>query len=522
MEKLRKFCLRMIAGIGSLIFLFLTYYSWRYTAELGMDEITNVRYDRIWMAAAGILAVWPVVLLLGKTADKLTDRAVQITAVIVSLAAAAGLLVFAGSAHAYSIADQWQVYDAAVKLYYRDYEGLLGNQYLTGYPYQLALAELFKGIFRITGGTEPVRIHYVQSLCAGLSIYAGFGITRELFHNRLAELLYLFCAVCFLPMGLYTLFVYGETLGVLGALLGILFFLKMNRQQEQKPYLIIGWGTAAGAVMIAAVIARSPLMIVWIAMSVIQLLLFLKNRRVLPLVMMLVILVISVGGRQLMMYSLEEKVGIELGEGMPVMAWLPMAFGAGPEGNSGPGSYNAYNWTLYEQSGYDKAVTAEAARQELAECFRIWKEKPGEMVSFFREKILNQWNEPSCGAFEMTRFTNDAEPWVDAVYSGPTKNMLYAFLDRYQAAAYLAILVFFISLFRGEQDGSCYLIGLILIGGFLFSAIWEAKSRYVYPYMVIALPYMAIGLTMCYSGLGALLRKLKEFLWEHLNGWAKK
>ena len=34
MAKLREFCLKFIAVVGALIFLFLTYYAWRYTMRM--------------------------------------------------------------------------------------------------------------------------------------------------------------------------------------------------------------------------------------------------------------------------------------------------------------------------------------------------------------------------------------------------------------------------------------------------------------------------------------------------------
>ena len=36
---------------------------------------------------------------------------------------------------------------------------------------------------------------------------------------------------------------------------------------------------------------------------------------------------------------------------------------------------------------------------------------------------------------------------------------------------------------------------IILVGGVLFSLLWEAKTRYIFPYMIYMLPCAAIGLT---------------------------
>ena len=40
-----------------------------------------------------------------------------------------------------------------------------------------------------------------------------------------------------------------------------------------------------------------------------------------------------------------------------------------------------------------------------------------------------------------------------------------------------------------------YLFMIYFIGGFLFSLLWEAKPRYVFPYVYLCLPLAAVGLS---------------------------
>jgi hypothetical protein len=40
-----------------------------------------------------------------------------------------------------------------------------------------------------------------------------------------------------------------------------------------------------------------------------------------------------------------------------------------------------------------------------------------------------------------------------------------------------------------------YVLLIGVYGGFLFSLIWEAKSRYILPYFIMMIPYAAIGIT---------------------------
>ena len=48
-----------------------------------------------------------------------------------------------------------------------------------------------------------------------------------------------------------------------------------------------------------------------------------------------------------------------------------------------------------------------------------------------------------------------------------------------------------------------YLLLIGVFGGFLFTLIWEAKTRYAFPYYILMIPYAAIGIDL-------LLKKINE------------
>ena len=83
--------------------------------------------------------------------------------------------------------------------------------------------------------------------------------------------------------------------------------------------------------------------------------------------------------------------------------------------------------------------------------------------------------------------------WLAAWYSDKGYEISCEILNQIQNMMYIGILLYYIYLLRGRRPEWEYLPGLILIGEILFSLLWEAKSRYVYPYIVIAIPAMAMG-----------------------------
>lgn len=55
--------------------------------------------------------------------------------------------------------------------------------------------------------------------------------------------------------------------------------------------------------------------------------------------------------------------------------------------------------------------------------------------------------------------------------------------------------IFFLLIIRRRDYNSIesYVLLIAVFGGFLFSLMWEAKTRYVMPYLFMQIPYMAIG-----------------------------
>ena len=48
--------------------------------------------------------------------------------------------------------------------------------------------------------------------------------------------------------------------------------------------------------------------------------------------------------------------------------------------------------------------------------------------------------------------------------------------------------------YRKNLSNDILLLVICFIGGFLFHTIWEAKSRYIIPYIIVLMPITAIAL----------------------------
>jgi hypothetical protein len=89
-------------------------------------------------------------------------------------------------------------------------------------------------------------------------------------------------------------------------------------------------------------------------------------------------------------------------------------------------------------------------------------------------------------------------------------------MNRYQFILYFGTAVMTTVSFLRKQKKAALenrLLLIAIVGGFLFSIIWEAMSRYVLPYVVYMIPLAAVG--MWY--LQELLEKAIAFLYNKYN-----
>lgn len=132
---------------------------------------------------------------------------------------------------------------------------------------------------------------------------------------------------------------------------------------------------------------------------------------------------------------------------------------------------------------------------------------------FYKEKIQEQWNEPTFCSLVMTAtFEQPPTGMVEKLYYGEWQQNYRDYTNRYLTVLYLGVILYCVIGLVQKRDILQCLLLIGVIGGFLFSILWEAKSRYVLPYIVLLIPYMALGLSALQAGLGSALGRLGKTL----------
>lgn len=511
MIKLQRVCLKIIACMGVLIFGYLAFYAWTSSARIyAYSEAAVWSEDRIWKNLLFTMGVLLMSAAIGVLTDRLNDRLLHAAAVIVSLTVTIVCCILAGAARAYPTADQIYVYEAAVNFFTGDYTNIQTEWYFNACPYQLGLGLLYGILMKAFGRTDYFVIQYTQAVCAGVIVYSAFRLTRELFRNRKASAAVLFCTASFLPIYLYTLYLYGETLGVCFAMLGLLFWLSANNRKTRKKGVTGLYWVLSALCLILCYTARLALIIVLIAMVIMALLKAFLDQRWKLLGLTMLILFLALGGQKQLVAYMETKADVELADGMPAILTVAMGIQDEDENGTGPGSYNAYNLWLYFGCGFDGESAASEAFSNIRQTLYRWSQDPAYMVNYMNQKVLNQWNEATYGAFFMTAEQQDPKEWVNDFYRGTEGDRWYEFLNLYQGMLYAMIFLYFVKLLGETDDIFSFVPGVLLIGEFCFSMLWEAKSRYIYPYIVMAMPCLARSLIYCTETFQEYISKRKN------------
>lgn len=493
--KLIRAANRVVQLTGGAILLALTWYSLRYTQYMaprqGYEYPVDTKDTAGWnlLAAALVLGLTGAGLALekrlGERAWKWLDRCALGLSMLWQ-----GVWSFwwIGAADRCPKGDQESVFKAAAGYLAGDYHSLGKNGYCEIYPHQLGLASLEELIFRIAGRAD---YHVIQAIFAVMAVgivVCIHGILKESSgHGTVRILGTLAAGACVAPV-FYTCWVYGELPFVFFALLAAWMLARYLRKG--------GSGALAGFVAAAAlgVLVRKNALILVAAFGLAGGVYALarRDRKVGVAVLLAVIVPNLCYGGVYKMYEL--RSGCAHAEGMPANGYIHIGL-METEGRCG-WDYLDSSRPYYENgrnTDKTRAVYAEMIAQRLAEM----GSQPGYTAAFFKSKILSQWNAPLYQSMYFNYVHEEVHnekvtAFLDRLSGDLFDELLWA-ADRLQFVIYLGALAYFALCVKKDSNPMRHLLAVTVIGGFLFSVIWEAKTRYVFPYYMMMFPMAALG-----------------------------
>lgn len=368
-------------------------------------------------------------------------------------------------------------------------------------PQQYGLAFLYECIWWIWESYHFVQYFNVAFLL--MIIFFGCRISDCLFENARLNLYTILVINMFLPAFFYINFVYGEVGCVAMSLCSVWAVLKWMKTGKVR-FMVV-----ASLTMALAVLVRMNMIIVAIALAITLFIFVLKHKSWKACVLAILLFVLPMGSIELVEISYELRSGLEVGDGIPVS--LNVAMGM-QESWHGAGVYNAYNHTrFWNEGGGDTAVADEVGKAYIAGRLQEFKSDPAMARFFYQSKIWQQWNEGSFGSLLMTN-DFEAAPFAPAqeIYGGSLKNITQNYMERYLFVIYFMALVYSVYGLLFEKELRKTILPMVVIGGMIFSLLWEAKPRYVFPYVTVLLPAVAAGIQICHLTVEKLVAIIKS------------
>lgn len=389
-------------------------------------------------------------------------------------------------------ADQVHVCNLAQTFYRGDLEEFLPkmtyaaiplSEYVQGYTQQITLAFVFNICFKIFhADLYVVVLRLINIVCNCLIVYGLYKISQQISKQYKTNKVLLFTLILtFFPLIMLSNFIYGDIPSLALCLFSIYFMMRYTESKKWKYALL-----ATFFMMIAYMMRMNNL--IFIIATVIYLLLTMWKemkqtnwkQKGFELGIMLTFVIISIFPSTLVKNYYINKLELDKTKSYPTISYFLMAMSEAPRGN---GWYK-------EEIGEYALKNPEKAREEypdkIKERLSYLAQNPAYTFQFYTDKLASMWAENTYSAV-CSNISKQNDPIQN--FSKP--------LEFYQKAVILVMTICsLIVLIQNRKNLSLEILFLItiFIGGFAFHILWEAKSRYIIPYIIVLMPVASIGI----------------------------
>ena len=390
--------------------------------------------------------------------------------------------------------DPFNVIDQANNFIRGNYSGLeKGNNYLYIYSHQITTVFIFQIILSLFGRATFI-LYIMQSFSISFIIFMLYKISNILFEDEDTNyLVVILSALCF-PLVFYVAFVYGILPGMFLTLVAYYYFIKYTKQKEW--YLLV---VSAISINIAILFIGNN-MIHMIAIFTAAVIYFIRKKDKKILAFILSCLFLMTTSKSIIYNYYEVTSQKEIAPGVPKITWIAMGM---QEGDREAGWWNRFNYDIMPEEDFDAERITEISKDSIKQRLTVFRNNPRYAFDFYERKYENQFIEPSFQSLLVTapqrNFDNETtlekvkDFFIKQIYFNETHHVLMFIMKVFQVFVYSFSFVFAVNIFRKKEE-VLTIIPVAFVGGTLFHMIWEAKSRYVFPYFVFLIPVAAYGL----------------------------
>ena len=505
LEKLRKILLKWSSGsivyLSLIIYAFLSTVSFLSTAYFEMDYLETTYYKRDFIPLhLLVLFIFLFVLWWIEKKKGLENISSKKLCLLLLCYAALFSGIWSVVSHAVPTADQAKVADCAADFMRGEYYYFSPGKYMQIYPMQTGYVAFLEILFRVFGPFSYSMVEILNVCFICLEFYLIYKITDLVFKNRKVTNLALFLLFECMPYLFYATFIYGEMVGAPLALASVYGAIRF--MEERK--LVFGAMTAL--CLGAAVTIKQNFLITAIAIALYLLLKGLEQKKYTCLFVIAASILCMVSFDTGVKKQYELRSGYEIGSGVSPLLHIAMGM---QEGEMAEGWYNGYILGTFWDCGEDMEKSAEKAAEDIHRSLNYFVDNPAYAAEFYYKKIVSQWNNPLYECLWISHFENAHDgplpSVVQSLYVGKLHWIFLGFANEYHWILFAGACMG-LWLYRKKYTLEQLFLALIILGGFFFHIIWEAKSRYILPYFVLFIPYAALG----YQQFLLYLNRIKE------------
>lgn len=506
---------KIVAVLGVVIFAFILLMNITKTTYWHGGSVETFSDDRT-NNVIGLAVLFVVFMALTFFESKFSKKVVLIIKCCIAAVFVAFCIYYIFCSESYSVADQALCYASAKALYEKNSNWvLISEDYLRANPHQFFLIEFYAIFFKLIRSCDVRYAQIFQCIAAVVGIFSLDNISKRVSAKKDGRLAGFMLLALFIPYWMYSFFMYGDIWGVSLVLLGLnLYFIADDYAETDKLKACI-FGLPSILIMALAFNFRMLLFVFMIAITIIAVLKAIRHKNVMYLLIPILTIVLTFVIKSASLTYAQQYSEQNVSEGMPAISFIAMGMNEDNNACGGAtGHYNGFNFSSYKESGWDKVAASDTAKEYMKEQYNQISSKPNGVAGFLYRKILHQWNITDCNIFDLTAYYTRGNAFIDFLYDSYNSLRLCFCLGLYQILCNALTLIYFLKILfdkKKEEGNSVYVMpGLILVGGFLATILWEASSRYTFPYVVLQCITAAEGLYICKNLVMRCADKIKK------------
>ncbi|WP_143151445.1 glycosyltransferase family protein [Pseudobutyrivibrio xylanivorans] len=395
-------------------------------------------------------------------------------------------------------ADQWKICQAAADFNKGNYQWLEKGEYVAECPHQLGIITLIRIIFFVFGEWNYLPFQILSCISVGLIIYFIYRFALEITDNWTVSFIALLLAFLCLPLYFYTPFVYGELLSIALSLIVLFLYARLMKAYRHSDLVTLLTMTTM------MLLVRKNTIIILVAILGVSFVKLITNHRKRNIAIILAV-VMGILLKSVFISALYDSHIPE--DATEIPSSLYVAMGTNNNDNHS-GWFNGLHHAIFEANEFDPVPSSEQGKQIVSEFLKLCVQHPVGGAKFYFRKIATQWSAPMYQCIVMNNnVTGNQSALARFIYfDDKAWKLMDGYMNIYQLLLYISITVALFIMWNRNKKLELY-TGLIAVyGGFLFSIIWEAKTRYVFPYMLIMIPYMAYGIYLLTNKIDGLVK----------------